>query len=111
MRPEELEQDVQEKFIDLLNDSVAINDFNHLSREEFWCKVSSTYPKVAQIPLHEIPFFPSTYLCECSFSTMSFMKSNNQARLDLAADLRVAIAKTEPNLELLSSQMQQQRSH
>jgi hypothetical protein len=50
MRPEELEQDVQEKFIDLLNDSVAKNDFNHLSREEFWCKVSSTYPKVAQIP-------------------------------------------------------------
>jgi len=106
-----LEQDVQEKFIDLLNDSVAKNDFKHLSREEFWCKVSSTYPKVAQIPLREGLCFPSTYLCECSFSTMSFMKSKYRVRLNLAADLRVAIAKNEPNLELLSSRMQQQRSH
>ena len=62
MRPEELEQDVQEKFIDLLNDSVAKNDFNHLSREEFWCKVSSTYPKVVQIPLREDSVFP-TLIC------------------------------------------------
>jgi len=95
----------------LLNDNAAINDFNHLSKEEIWCKMASSYPKVAQIPLRELLCFPSTYLCECSFSTMSFMKSKYRARLDLAADLRVANAKTEPNSELLSSQMQQQRSH
>ena len=40
------------------NDSKSVISHNYLTKEEFWCKMSSTYPKVAQIPLHEIPFFP-----------------------------------------------------
>ena len=45
--------------------------------------------------------FPSTYLCEAGFSTMSCLKGKHRNALDIHAPLRVVVSSIEPQLNKL----------
>ena len=41
----------------------------------FWCKISKSYPNVAEEPLRSLLLYPSTYLCETGYSSLLVIKS------------------------------------
>lgn len=96
--------------IDLVNDSSARDYFEKETLIKFWCKISISYPRVAEVALRSLLLFPSTNLCEAGFSSLLFMKSKIRSRLNVEADLRCALAKTATRLSRLVDQKQQQPS-
>ena len=58
------QDDEQEKFIYLINDSGATAIFSTMSVPQFWCSMLLTYPLLSQIEIKALLPFPSTYLCE-----------------------------------------------
>ena len=103
--------EVQEEFINLINDSNAKVLFSTLTLPQFWCSMLSTYPLVAQIATKSILPFPSTYLCESGFSSLLTIKTKNRNRLDVGPDLRCCLSKTEPRISLLVTKKQFQSPH
>ena len=85
--------EIQEELIDLVNDSSASDLFEKESLVRFWCKISKSYPHVAEEPLRSLLLFPSTYLCEAGFSSLLVIKSKLRSRLNVEADLRCAFRK------------------
>ena len=69
-----LPDNMQEEFLELVNDSVAKDAFETLSLTKFWSKMSVTYPVVSDV-LNSLLMFPSTYLCEQGFSMLLHMKT------------------------------------
>ena len=55
--------------------------------------------------------FPSAYLCEADFSTMSCLKKKHRNALDIHAPLRVALSSIEPQLDKLFANKQAHTSH
>ena len=56
--------------------------------------------------------FASTYLCEKSFSTLTYVKTKCRSNLkDLEPVLRHAITKIEPRFDLLCDNMQAHQPH
>ena len=103
--------EVQEEFINLINNSNAKVLFSTLTLPQFWCSMLSTYPLVAQIATKSILPFPSTYLCESGFSSLLTIKTKNRNRLDVGPDLRCCLSKTEPRISLLVTKKQFQSPH
>ena len=50
--------------------------------------------------------FPSTYLCEVDFSTMTYLKGKCKNALHIHAPLRVALSSIEPQLDKLIEKKQ-----
>ncbi|KAK4324248.1 hypothetical protein Pmani_005088 [Petrolisthes manimaculis] len=103
--------EIQEEFIDFVNDSSASDLFEKESLVRFWCKISKSYPHVAEEPLRSLLLFPSTYLCETGFSSLLVIKSKQRSRLNVEADLRCPLANTVPRLTKLVNEKQYQPSH
>jgi len=55
--------------------------------------------------------YPSTYVCESAFSAMATIKTKARNRLDVEADIRVALATTEADIPTLAARKQAQLSH
>ncbi|CAM1154805.1 Uncharacterised protein g11414 [Pycnogonum litorale] len=108
--PEEAE-DIEEQFLDLVNDSAAKAVFKEKNLNAFWATMYGLYPRVAVAALRLLVAFPSTYLCESAFSSMVQIKTKSRNRLiDLESDLRCTISKVEPNIEELIKTKQMQKS-
>ena len=103
--------EIQEEFIDMVNDSSAHDIYEKESLVSFWCKMSISYPMVAEEPLRALLLFPSTYLCEAGFSSLLLIKSKLRSRLNVEADLRCALSTTAPRLTRLVDNKQFQPSH
>jgi len=102
---------LQEEFIDFINDSTVRDAFESLPLTTFWSKMGNLYSGIAKEPIKLLLMFPSTYLCEQGFSSLLILKSKFRARLSVAADLRVALSKTSPQIEALVARKQAQPSH
>ncbi len=102
---------IQEQFIDMINNEEAKHIFNELSCADFWIKMSNLYPDIAKASLRLIMPFPTTYECETAFSALLTIKSKHRNRLDIGNDMRVALCKTQPNIEELVSFKQIHPSH
>ena len=70
-----------------------------------------SYPVLSEIALRLILPFPTTYLCETSFSSLLVIKSKYKSRLVAKDDLRCALAKTAPRISDLARKKQAQSSH
>ena len=55
--------------------------------------------------------FPSTYLCEAGFLTMTYLKGKRRNALDIHAPLRVALFSIDPLLDKLIEKKQAHSSH
>lgn len=105
-------QELEEEFIEMVNDSSTKDSFADLSLSKFWVSTLQTYPGIAGKALTLLVAFPSTYLCESAFSTVVTIKSKARNRLlDLDADLRCAITKLQPNIKEIIKKRQSQISH
>ena len=76
----------QEEFLDMIHHSTSFEDE---SLEKFWVMMEKVCPKIAEKPLALLTMFPSTYLCESTFSSVVAVKTKARNKLqDLEADLR-----------------------
>ena len=107
----DIESDLQEELIDLINDSGAKDKFNDNSLTMFWCAMVTSYPRLSRLALRVLLIFPSTYKCEQGFSSLFSLKNKYRSALNVDDDLRVALSKTEPNIQSLTNSKQQQPSH
>ncbi|KAI6648387.1 hypothetical protein LOD99_8177 [Oopsacas minuta] len=71
------QDDAQEEFINLINDSGAKVLFSTMSVQQFLCSMLHTYPLVSQIEIKALLLFPSTYLSETGFSSLLTIKTKN----------------------------------
>ncbi len=92
---------IQEQFIDLINDGGAKHVFSEMCCSDFWIEMAQSYPDVAQMALRVLIPFATRYECETAFSTLLAIKTKSRNRLDVTNDIRVALAKTKPDIEEL----------
>lgn len=103
--------EVQEEFIEMVNDSSAKELFLQVSLPKFWCAMATSYPRVSRMALKILIPFPSTYLCESGFSHLLLLKTKQRNRLVVENDLRCTLSKTVPRIAKLVAQKQAQPSH
>ena len=86
---DDLPDDVQENFLDLINNTAAKEDLHlqQLRISDFWAKMLPIFPKISEFTLKVLIPFSSTYLCESGFSSLLVIKSKTRNRLDVEADL------------------------
>ena len=106
-----LPDQIQDKYLDLRNDSSSRDLFDELSLNQFWCTMYKSYPKVALQAFKVLIPFASTYLCESGFSTLLQIKSKTRNKLNVGDDMRIALSITQPRIIKLVAQMQVQQSH
>ena len=86
---EKVPDSLQDKFLELKDDSCARDLFNEKSITEFWPLMCNSYPKVTEKAIQGILPFVSTYLCESGFSTLLQIKTRQRNRLDVENDVRL----------------------
>ena len=111
IKAEDVPKNAQEEFIELITSDAAKTDFSSMSGTKFWIKSLQSYPVVSEIALRMILPFPTTYLCETSFSSFSVIKSKYRSRLVAEDDLRCALAKTASRISDLARKKQAQPFH
>ncbi|XP_012501552.1 PREDICTED: SCAN domain-containing protein 3 [Propithecus coquereli] len=103
---------LQAKLLKLATDEgLKINFENTASLPSFWIKVKHEYPELSEIALKSLLPFPSTYLCETGFSTLSVIKTKHRNSLNIHYPLRVALSSIQPRLDKLTSKKQAHLSH
>ncbi|XP_060861886.1 protein FAM200A-like [Metopolophium dirhodum] len=100
-----------EELIDLSSDENLRIRFQENACGTFWISIKSEYPELSKQAISILLPFASTYLCETAFSTPTIIKNKYRSRLNVEADLRVAVSNIKPNLESIMSTMQAQVSH
>lgn len=103
---------MEDKLLELAADGGLKMSFETTtSLGSFWIKVKTEYPELAEIALKTILPFPSTYLCETGFSTMSVIKTKYRNSVDIHSPMRVALSSIEPRLDILTRNKQAHLSH
>ena len=69
------------------------------------------FPNLAKEALRVVLPFVTSYLCEAGFSALVSMKTKLRARLDVAADMRLTLSKTQPRITKLVEEVQEEPSH
>ena len=101
----------QDSLIELSTDPMLRELFKSLPLDMFWLQLNSEYEQLSNKAVFKILQFPSTYLCEQAFSSMTTIKTKNRNRLQLEGPLRLAVSKITPRINMLVSEMQPQNSH
>jgi hypothetical protein len=103
---------LQDKLLELAADDGLKMVFETMtSLASFWIHVKAEYPELAEIALKALLPFPSSYLCETGFSTMSIIKTKYRNSVDIRSPLRVALSKIEPRIDKLVNNKQAHSSH
>ena len=84
----------EEELVRLKQDSGAKALFQSASLHSFWCKMLQSYSCLSEKVIWLLMPYPSTYLCEQSFSTMVVMKTKHRNRLEIEKDMIVALSST-----------------
>ena len=111
IRVEDVPENAQEEFIELISSDAAKTNFSSMSVTKFWIKSLQSYPVLSEIALRLILPFPTTYLCKTGFSSLLVIKSKYRSRLVAENDLRCALAKTAPRISDLARKKQAHPSH
>jgi hypothetical protein len=103
---------LEDKLLELAADEGLKMNFGTMtSLASFWIHVSAEYPELAEIALKALLPFPSSYLCETGFSTMSIIKTKYRNSMDVRSPLRVALSSIEPRLDKLAKNKQAHMTH
>ena len=84
------------------------------SLTQFWANVQSMEPSLSDLckpAATALLPFPTTYLCESGFSTLTMIKTKYRNRLQPEDDIRCALATIIPEFDKLVKQVQGQGSH
>ncbi|XP_068204648.1 protein FAM200C-like [Palaemon carinicauda] len=104
-------EDAQDEFIELLHDSTAKNVFQSNILSSFWCSMTESYPNIGDLAVRVLLPFASTYLCESGVSSSLAIKTKSRNKLSLEDDLMCALAVTETRIHKLVAQKQPQKAH
>ena len=86
--------------------------FREKETSEFWISIYEQYPQLAQKAVEILLPFGSSYLCELGFSALTQIKTKTRSRMvDIDKEMRVALSKVQPRLELICSERQAHPSH
>uniref|UniRef100_A0A1A8DU23 HAT C-terminal dimerisation domain-containing protein n=1 Tax=Nothobranchius kadleci TaxID=1051664 RepID=A0A1A8DU23_NOTKA len=105
-----LSSDIEDALVELSSDRTLKSAFNSKMLAEFWISVEREYPQLVTA-IDILTPFGSTYLCEKTFSTLTYIKNKYRSRLNVQDDLRVAISKIKPRMDLLGSKHIAHPSH
>ena len=102
----------QEEFSELFSDFILKVNFSKKSLSSFWVSVKTEYLLLSELAILTLLPFASTYLCEKSFLTLTYVKIKYRSNLkDLKPALRPAITEIEPRFDVLCQNMQAHWSH
>lgn len=108
----QLSSDQQDALLDLSSDRTLKAVFDSTPLSEFWLLAEAEYPELARLAVDVLLPFASTWLCEATFSALTYIKSKYRSRLmTVEDDLRLAVSGIEPQIHLLCLQKQAQPSH
>lgn len=106
-----LTSDMEDALMELSNDRTLKAAFDSKTLAEFWISIEGEYPQLSKAAIDTLMPFGSTYLCEKTFSALTYIKNKYRARLQVQDDLRVAISKIRPRMDLLCSMHAVHPSH
>ncbi|XP_034083391.1 protein FAM200A-like [Gymnodraco acuticeps] len=98
-----LSSDMEDALTELSSDRTLKTAFNAKMLAEFWISVEREYPQLSKAAMDVLTPFGSTYLCEKTFSALTYIKNKYRSRLNVEDDLRVAVSKIKPRMDLLCS--------
>ena len=84
---------------------------NKRTLAEFWISVEKEYPQLSEAALIVFLPFGTTYLCEMTFSALSYFKNRYRSRSKVEDDYRVAVSRIKPRFGLLCSKRIAHTSH
>ncbi|XP_075933644.1 general transcription factor II-I repeat domain-containing protein 2-like [Anarhichas minor] len=112
---DEAQPSYQFELAELQNCDVLKDAFKPNSLIDFYAALpNDTYPNIKKHAMKMFTLFGSTYICEQTFSYMKHLKTPMRSRLTdehLHQCLRLAVTRMEPDIQLLTSQMQAHSSH
>uniref|UniRef100_A0A8C2E398 HAT C-terminal dimerisation domain-containing protein n=1 Tax=Cyprinus carpio TaxID=7962 RepID=A0A8C2E398_CYPCA len=106
-----LASDMEDALIELSTDRTLRTALDGKTLDEFWVSVALEYPQLSKAALDVLMQFGSTYLCEKTFSALTYIKNKHRSRLNVEDDLRVGISKIKPRVDLLCSAHSAHPSH
>ena len=104
---------LRQELIDVTSDRGLKTEFDTKTLTQFWVIVSREHPELGKQALANLVQFPSTYLCESTFSAMTLIKTKERNRLcqGLESSLITAVASLPPRFPKLMREAQAQVSH
>ena len=108
---EKVEDELQDQFIDMKNDSSSQDMFEAFPITDFWLRMALSYPEISKAALKKLLPFSSTWLCESAFSTLLNVKTKQRNRLEVEQDIRGALSSTETRIKNLVAKVQSHPSH
>ena len=83
---------MQEELIELQHDAFARDVYSETNLGDFWFTMCKLYKRIAEPTIQALLLFPSTWLCESTFSVMLGIKSKYRSQLKTPEhDLRCAV--------------------
>ena len=101
---------VENDLIEIRASAIMQQNFNAISPLEFWCSLINSYPSMSKRALTKLIPFATTYLCKAGFSILVAIKTKNRNRLNIKHDMRIALSKTPPQVDVLLSRKRQRIS-
>ena len=105
---------IAEQLLELQSRQMWKDKFKKVSLTQFWANVQLMEPSLSdlfkQAATAFLPF-PTTYLCESGFSTLTMIKTKYHNRLQKEDDIRCALATIILEFDKLVKQVQGQGSH
>lgn len=105
---------IQEELIELQHDYSARDVYSENNLCDFWFRMLklNSYKRLAEPAIQALLLFPSTWLCESTFSMLLGIKSKHRSSLKTPEhDIRCAVAKVSPRINDLVAKKQSQPSH
>ncbi|XP_069460653.1 general transcription factor II-I repeat domain-containing protein 2-like [Ambystoma mexicanum] len=81
---------------------------------ETWNAIPDTYINMKKYAFGVLSIFGSTYVCEQVFSNMNYIKNKHRSRLtddSLQACVKMKVTSYSPDVQTLSTEVQEQKSH
>ena len=98
----DLSEELKDQLIQLSCDSLLESSFQNREIINFWISIANEYPELSEKAVEYLMPFSSTYLCEKSFSTLTYIKSKYRNTLsNVELDLRIALSNISPRIEEL----------
>ena len=91
--------DIQDNFIDFINDISEEQILILCLQAHFWISMMDSYPHLANVVLKLILSFPTTYKCETAFTTLLNLKCKTRNKMaSVDSEMRMASSQTQPNI-------------
>ena len=103
---------MQEELIELQHNGFACDVYSEKNLGGFWFTMCKSYKRIAEPAIQALLLFPSTWLCESTFSVMLEIKSKYRSQLKTPEhDLRCAVANVSQHINELVAKKQVHPSH